>query len=61
MWRGEGGSVEVRSAGRDTASAGKQVDGLNVENERKKKNQDDFLGMSSQVDVVPLSRRERYQ
>lgn len=37
VWRGEGGSVEVRSAGTGTAFAGKQVDGLDVENERKEK------------------------
>lgn len=35
MWRDERGSVEVRSAEAETSFAGKQVDGLNMKNERK--------------------------
>lgn len=49
-----------RSTWVEISFGGKQVDALDVVNERKEQTKDCFFDMRSQVDVVPPSRRERY-
>lgn len=44
----------------ETSFGGKQADGLDVVTERKEQIKDCFFRKSSQMDVVPVPKRESY-